>query len=203
MGLALVTPPAYDPISLAEAKAHCRITSSDEDGTIVGYILAARQHIENECHLRIVTQTLDYTIDDDWPCEIARGYHRQRITFPIGPVQSVTSITYVDGDGSTQTLGTDQYVVANFGTTVQSGRPYIEPAYNVTWPTVRCQSAAITVRFVAGWDLSNVPNPIMHALRLLISHADQNREAVASGAFGEIPLGVEAFISPYRDLRVA
>jgi uncharacterized phiE125 gp8 family phage protein len=169
---------------------------------MVAYILAARQYIENDCHLRIITQTLDYTIDDDWPCYVARGYYRQRIEFPIGPVQSVTSISYIDGDGSAQTLGTDQYVVANAGISAQSGRAYIEPAYNVTWPTVRCQSAAITVRFVAGWDLTNVPHPIMQALRLLISHANENREAVASGTFNEIPLGVDAFTAPYRNIRI-
>ena len=203
MGLASVTGPTFDPISIAEAKAHCRITSTDEDGLIAGYILAARQYVENECQLRLATQTLDYTIDDDWPCVIARGDYRQRIEFPIGPVQSVTTISYIDSDGVAQTLATDQYVVANMGTAVQSGRAYVEPAYGVTWPTVRCQPAAITVRFVAGWTLSSVPNPIMQVLRLLISHADQNREASASGTFSELPLGVESFISAYRDLRVS
>lgn len=203
MGLASVIGPTFDPITLAEAKAHCRITSTDEDGLLAGYILAARQFVENECHLRLATQTLDYTIDDNWPCVISGGYYRQRIVFPVGPVQSITSISYVDSGGATMTLDPSQYRGVNIGLAEQSGRPYIEPAYNIDWPTVRCQSAAITVRFVAGWDLSSVPNPIMHAMRLLISHADQNREAMASGTFSEIPLGVESFLSHYRDTRVS
>lgn len=203
MGLASVVAPLFDPISLAEAKAHCRITSTDEDGLIAGYIFAARQYVENDCHLRIITQTLDYTIDDGWPCVMSRGWYRQRIEFPIAPVQSITSVSYVDGNGATQLLDPSQYIAVNVGLAAQSGRPYIAPAYGIEWPDARCQPASVTVRFVAGWDLSSVPNPIMQALRLLISHADQNREAVASGIFNEIPLGVELFISPYRDTRVA
>jgi uncharacterized phiE125 gp8 family phage protein len=201
VGLALVTGPALDPISLAEAKAHCEITSADRDGLIAGYVLSARQFVENECYLRLITQTLDYTMDEDWPC--SRSTYRQRIEFPIGPVQSITSVSYVDSAGATQTLSPSDYVTRNMGTKNVSGLAFIEPAYGVSWPTVRCQSAAITVRFVAGWELSDVPNPLMQAMRMLIGHAVENREAMATGIFSQIPLGVEAFISPYRLSRVA
>ncbi len=198
MGLSLVTPPTSDPISLAEAKAHCRITSDEEDGLIASYILAARQLVENDTHKRMLTQTLDYTIDHDWPYSSCYG---PRIEFPIGPVQSVVSISYVDSSGMPQTLATSEYVAANMGSAVQSGYPYIEPAYGITWPVVRCQPAAITVRFVAGWTLSDVPNPLMQAMRLLLSHVNENREAVASGSFMEVPLGLEFLLSAYRDRR--
>jgi uncharacterized phiE125 gp8 family phage protein len=202
LGLSLVTAPAFDPLSLAEAKAQLRSTSDEEDGLIAGFILAARQYVEDETQKRLITQTLDYTIDDDWPCKLTRGYYRQRIEFPIGPVQSVTSVTYVDLNGAAQTLSTNDYVTGNMGTAVQSGVPYIEPAYSVIWPTPRCQSAAITVRFVAGWDLSSVPNPLMQAMRMLVAHADANREAVSNGTFNEVPLGVESYLSAYRDRRI-
>lgn len=204
MGLATVTPPAYDPVSLAEAKAHCRITNDDEDGLLAGYILAARQYVENECCLRLITQTIDYTINDRWPCIIERGYYRQRVGFPVGPVQSVTSVSYIDGGGTTQTLATDQYVVGNIGTDIQSGRPFIEPVYGVTWPYVRYQQAAITVRFVAGWSLSNVPNPLMQAMRMLIGHQYEIREAVNVGNIvTPMNFAVDAMLSAYRDSRVA
>jgi uncharacterized phiE125 gp8 family phage protein len=199
VGLAVVTPPAADPLSLAEAKAHLRVTSSDEDGLIAGYILAAREYVENDTHLRLITQTLDYTIDDGWPCVIARGRYRTRIELPVKPVASVTSISYIDSSGAAQTLAADQYVVRTDGPV-----PFVEPAYGVSWPGVRSQSAAITVRFVAGTSVSDVPNPLMQAMRLLVAHANENREAVsASGTFVEVPLGVEAFLSPYRYTRMA
>lgn len=199
MGLSTVTAPAFDPISLAEAKAHCRVTTTDEDGLIAGYILAARQFVENECFLRLATQTIDYTIDGDWPCVGSRGYYRQRIDFPIGPVQSITSVSYVDGSGATQTLSPSLYVTGNLGTAVQSGRPYIEVAYGSTWPVARCQPATITVRAVVGWDLSNVPNPLMQAMRMLIGHQYEIREAVNVGStVTTMDYAIEAFLSPYR-----
>jgi uncharacterized phiE125 gp8 family phage protein len=198
VGLSVVTPPASDPLTLAEAKAHLRVTHSSEDGLIAGYILAAREFVESSTHRRLITQTLDYTIDDGWPCVIARGYYRSRIELPVQPVASVTSITYVDGSGNSQTLAANQYVVRTDGPV-----PFIESAYSVTWPSVRCQSNAITVRFVAGTAIGDVPNPLMQAMRMLVAHANENREAVSGGVFVEVPLGVEAFLSPYRYTRMA
>lgn len=194
MGLTTVTPPASDPVTLIEAKAHLRVDDDDEDGLIAGYILAARDHVENDTHLRLITQTLDYTVDDYWPCVQVRGYLKRRIEFPVKPVQSVTSITYVDENGTNQTLASNQYVLRSDGPV-----HFVEPAYGVTWPTVRCQTACITVRFVAGF--TDVPNSLTQGIRLLIGHAYEHREAVTNGTFTEVPLALEAMISPHRFSR--
>lgn len=196
MGLSVYTAATSEPITLVEAKGHLRIDGSDEDGLLAGYIFAAREFIENETHLRLITQTLDYTIDDYWPRVSVRGCMKTRIELPVKPVASITSITYVDENGTTQTLASNQYTLRKDGPV-----HFVEPAYNATWPTVRGQTAAITVRFVAGTSLSDVPNSLIQAMRLLISHADKNREAVSDGKFVEVPLGVEAYISPYRFTR--
>lgn len=196
MGLSTVIAPTFDPLTLIEAKDHAKITDSEEDGLLVGYILAAREWLESQTHLKLCTQTLDYTIDDVWPYAMVRGYCRTRIEFPIKPVASISSVTYYDMEGALQTLGIDQYTLRNDGAV-----HFIEPAYGVTWPTVRCQTATITVRFVAGWALSDVPNPLIQALRMMFRHAERNREAVSNGSFSEVPLGVEAMISPYRFTR--
>jgi hypothetical protein len=42
----------------------------------------------------------------------------------------------------------------------------------------------------------------MQAMRMLIGHWYGNREALAGVNMGEVPLGVEALISPYRYSRV-
>jgi uncharacterized phiE125 gp8 family phage protein len=197
VGLATITPPGADPLSLAEAKAHLRVTSTDEDGLIAGYILAAREFVENDTHLKLITQTLDYTIDDGWPCVMVNGRLKTRIEFPVKPVASVSSVSYVDTNGAVQALSSDQYVLRNNGPV-----HFIEPAYGAAWPDVRSQTAAITVRFVAGWELSAVPNPILQALRLLVSHQYENREPMNIGNIvTPIDLAVEAFLSPYRFTR--
>lgn len=193
MGLSVVTAPTREPLSLDEAKDHLRETNADQDGLIAGYILAAREMVESSTHRRLMTQTLDYTIDDSWPCERVGAYERLRIRLPVNPVQSVTSITYVDTDGATQTLSSALYVLRADGPVA-----YIDMAYGASWPIPRWQPAAITVRFVAGWSMSDVPNPLMQAMRMLVGHFYASREAVGPANQAEIPLGVEALLSSYR-----
>lgn len=75
------------------------------------------------------------------------------ISVPKPTLQSVTSITYVDTDGATQTLPPSAYLVDSKS---EPGR--ITPAYGLVWPTTRWQTGAVTIRFVAGYaDSASVP----------------------------------------------
>jgi uncharacterized phiE125 gp8 family phage protein len=199
MGLALVTGPTQAAMSLGEAKDHLRETNSDQDGLIVAFIQSAQEFIENATRRKLITQTLDYTIDYEWPCLPLGSYVRHRIELPLMQIASVTSVTYLDSTGATQTLASNQYVVV-----ANAPIPFIEPAYGVTWPDVYCQPSTITVRFVAGTSLSDVPHSLMQAMRMLLGHWYNIREAVNIGnVTSEIPLGVEALLSPYRYSRAA
>lgn len=196
MGLSLVTGPTIEPVSLAEAKAHCRVVVPDDDALISGYINAARSYLEEISGRSFVLSTWDYFIDNDWPWvfDFETRCHQQMIEIPKSPLASVTSINYVDGAGASQLLASNQYVVDGTGAI---GR--ITPAYDVTWPTVRAQKSAITVRFVAGHASEAVPDPIRQAILLLIGHWYENREAVVIGATpSEVPLAVGSLIAPYR-----
>jgi uncharacterized phiE125 gp8 family phage protein len=196
MGLSLVTGPTTEPVTLAETKAHLRVDIAEDDGLIAGYILAARRYAEGYTRRAFMTQTWDYTIDYAWPSTNASGYCTQRITLPLPPLQSVASISYVDTDGNTQTLSSDQYLVKTDDT---SG--VIEPAYGVTWPDIRYQIWAVTVRFVAGW--AQIPDEIRMAILLLVGHWYENRETVNVGNLTtELPFTVEALLSPYRVIRI-
>lgn len=197
MGLTLVTSPSADPISLIEAKAHCRVEIDDDDGLLAGYILAARQHLEMETRRSFLTQTWDLTIDDEWPVHRKAGVNRSRIVIPRSPLQSVTSVTYVDLSGNTQTLATSQYRVAKADT----DEWFLEPAYDVVWPSVRRVSAAVTVRFIAGYGSNpgDMPEPIRQAMLLLVGHWYENREAVNVGNIvNEMPLAVDSLVFPFR-----
>jgi uncharacterized phiE125 gp8 family phage protein len=197
MGLSLVAGPALDPISLAEAKAHCRITSTDEDGLIAGYILAARQHVEVVCNRALITQTYDLFIDRDWPYYFDLDWrcNRRLIELPMAPARSVTSIVYVDSAGTSQVLAADQYVV---DVTTPIGR--VVPAYGAVWPGVRCQPKAIVVRFVAGYgdQPGSVPEPIRQAMLLLVGFWYENRESASATNLTELPFATAALLAPYR-----
>ena len=166
MRFSLVTAADADPVSLEEAKSHLRVDIDDQDDVINGYLVAARSYLEEICNRSFISSTWDYYVDYEWPWIVDLdngGCHVQMIEVPKAPLVSVTSITYVGSNGATQTLASSQYVVDGAGTI---GRIY--PAYDVTWPTVRQQMRAITVRFVAGYGTSpdNVPEPIKQAIKL-------------------------------------
>lgn len=174
MGLALVAGPAAEILEISEARDHCRVDTSEQDANLGSYIRAARENFERISGRAFVTQTWDLTIDRDWPWSIDMDTHRheQLIELPRPPCQSVTSITYIDGSGNPQTLAANQYLV---DATNVIGRIY--PAYGVTWPTVRCQAKAITVRFIAGFGAGGggVPEDIRQATRLQVAHYMDNR----------------------------
>jgi uncharacterized phiE125 gp8 family phage protein len=199
VGLSLITAPTFEPVTLAEVKAHLRVSTAEEDGLLAGYLLGARQFAEGHTRRRFATQTLDYTIDWRWPYLACEDYYVQRIELPVNPVQSVTSVTYVDTGGSPQTLALTSQYLTKFDETVS----YIYPAYGVVWPDVRYQPNAITVRFVAGWTQATFPNDLRQAILTLVAHWYENRESVAVGNIvTETPFATEAMLSGYRVSRI-
>jgi uncharacterized phiE125 gp8 family phage protein len=189
MGLALITPPATEPVSTSEAKAHLRVDTADEDTLIASYVSAAVKYIETQTG-PLITQTWDYKVNREWP--LVDNYYS--IYLPFSPVQSVTSVTYVDINGATQTLSSGLYQ-----TVLSAPNPYLTKAYNQDWPQIRDIPDAITVRFVAGYgNAAAVPAPIKSAILLMVGRLYEHREEVIAGvSAGIVPAGIEMLISPY------
>jgi len=186
MALTLASPPSVEPVSLAEAKAHCRVEHDEDDTLISALIPAAREHVEAVTKRVLITQEWTWKLDA-FPCQF---------NMPKPPLQSVESITYVDSAGNTQTLDAAEYRVDN---DCEPGR--ITEAYDASWPTTRLVTNAVTVAFTAGYGQAgtDVPQPIRQAILLLIGHWYENRESVAVGvSVAELPQAVEALLSPYR-----
>lgn len=180
-GLTLVTPPAEEPLSLADAKLHLREDGSEQDTLISSLIKSARIYCENFLNQSLVTQTWDLTLDE-FPREIV---------IPRGPLQSVTSIAYVDDSGVTQTLATTQYQVD-----VKQNPGRIVEAYEATWPTLRDQLNTVVIRYVAGYGLAAaVPENIKAAMKLLLGHWYENREETISGPnIAKVPTAADALL---------
>ncbi len=186
MNWTLSTPPALEPVSLAEAKTHCRIDGSDDDDYLAGLITAARVYLEEVMRRAFLTQTWRASLDA-WPDD-------SEITLPRAPLQSVISIVYKDSSGAQTTLAeTDDYLV---DTDSEPGR--IVPAVNKNWPeTALYPINPIQITYIAGYGDApeNVPATIRQAIRLLVGHWYENREATMSGATArEIPLAVDSLI---------
>jgi len=178
---AVTTAPASEPITTAEAKSQLRIDSSDEDTLVDNYITVARQTLETLMRRAFVTQTITLKYDS-FP---------SRIRLPRPPSTSVTSITYVDTDGATQTWDSANYVLDS-----QVEPASIQPAYDVDYPNTRTQPNAVTVTYVAGYgSASDVPESIKLAVRLLVGTYYENREATSAQKVTELPLGVQMLVA--------
>jgi len=181
----LVTAPAVEPVTLAEAKAHLRVDITDDDTLISSLITSARQYIERAIRRALVTQTWRASIDE-FP---ASG----EIVLPKPPLQSVTSIQYTDINDSTSTIASSTYTV---DTDSEPGRIVLK--YGQSWPsTSLANTNPVQVTFVAGYGAAaDVPAHFKQAILLLAGHWYENREAIAvTGAIPkEMPLAVSSLI---------
>jgi len=188
MGLTLTTAPAVEPVTLAEAKRHMRIEHSDDDTDITAWIVAARNWCETNANRQYITASWTLTFDGSFP---------DVIELPRPPAQSVTSIKYIDTDGALQPLSIAVYQVSVTGVC-----GLIKPAYDQSWPSVREQYNCIQVLFKAGYGdaASAVPETAKVAIKMLVAHLYENREASAERALTEVPFGIRALIDEHADL---
>ena len=193
--LKLQTAPAELPLSLAETKAHLRVDDTSSDDLISRLIGAAVSHVdgaEGWLGRALISQTWELALDAFPTTE------KREIVVPLPPLQSITSITYVDTNGATQTLSTDVYDLVGDGGK-QPAR--IVEAHGETWPSTRSQREAVTVRFVAGYGdtASDVPEAIRHGLLLMIGHLYEHREDVIAGvSVAEVPMASQWLLMPFR-----
>ena len=95
--------PAVEPVSLDEAKTHLRISHDSEDDLIAGLIRAARDEVEAQTGLALITQSWRLT-RDCWP----RG---GRIALFRNPVSQILSVTTYDDSGAASVIDPSTYQV--------------------------------------------------------------------------------------------
>lgn len=168
--------PTAEPISLEEAKLHCRIDAdiTDDDSLVTGLISAARRHVENVTSRFLITQTVRATL----PClpkEIALR----------APLRKVTSITYLDSAEAQQTLPPADYVVDS------SELPgIIRRAYAATWPATYIHPQSVKVDFIAGYATPFTVDPTTNTITAP-GHPYADGDAVPlSNSGGALPAGL-------------
>lgn len=182
MGLKRTTDPTTPLLTTAQAKLHLRVDHSDEDTPIDSLVKAATYKAEDYCRRAFVTQSWTYTLD---------RFPLWELKIPRPPLISLTSLTYIDTDGNTQTLSSSAYRLATNGTPAR-----LTPAYNTVWPVVRPQTIdSVTLVYSAGYGSasSNVPEPIVSAVKLILGHLYNVRDENA-----EIPKQALWLLDGYR-----
>ena len=177
-----------DPVSLADVKEHLNVTSNDDDNLLAGYIKAATNMLEaraRRCFMHQTRQLKMRTFAD------SRYVQGRRIYPPRSPLSSVSSITYVDTAGTTQTLSSTRYISST------GDKPgFISESYNNTWPDTRVHDNDVTVTYVTGHSsaVSSVPQHVKLALKQVVAHWYRNREAATDGTMKELPIGIDALL---------
>lgn len=209
MELKVVTPPAAEPLSTAEAKLHLRVDHTSDDTLISALIVAAREHVENYIVGSLVEQTRAVYLSS-WPYTPFR--------LPCGPVQEIESVKYADSDGVENTVSTDLYYLS------PGGELCLETFES--WPTARLRGpGAIEITYLTGYPPvetvipgeeegdpdteetdygGNIPQAIKQAMLLLIGEWYEQREAAAYTKYTiqTIPWGVKQLLAPYREATV-
>lgn len=99
----------------------------------------------------------------------------REIKLPGCPVQSIESVKYIDSDGDEQTLTSNQYLLDDYG-----DQHWLLPAFDVEWPSTRCQANAVKVRYVAGYNDDSTDHTfqmLQAAVLLALSDLYDNRTA--------------------------
>jgi uncharacterized phiE125 gp8 family phage protein len=174
-------------MNVSDLEKHLNLPAGQEDADFLyAKIAAAQAQIESATGKRLLTTT-----------EVARfdEFRCRRLELPIAPVQSVTSITYLDENGDQQTLSAADYVLRT-----DSDAAYIYPTVGKTFPTTLNAAGAVTVTYVAGYgnEGTDVPAPLLEAVKRLAASMYENRESVLVGQQAQDMNDVINLVAPYR-----
>lgn len=186
MGLVITAQPDHEPVDLCELKNHLRVEEDDDNALIRSLGVAARKYVEDFTGRQIVTATYRLTLDQ-FPAAIV---------LPRPPAASITSITYIDTDGASQTLDASGYQLD-----AASEPARVVPAVDGEWPDTQGGKVnAVTVTYVAGYgDATASPDGLKLVIKTLVGHWYEERSATVSGTIiAKVPLSVEALLWQYR-----
>ena len=186
MALIRIAAPASEPLTLAEAKLHCRVDGTDEDALITALIVAAREQAEHETGRALITQTWEL-VHDSFP---------DAFVLRKSPIQSVTSLKYLDAaTGAEQTLDPADYLLD------KDNEPgYLVPAYGKAWPATWPVPNAVRCLYVCGYvDAAAVPQAIKQWMLLAIGTMYENRATSGAAQVYAVPDRFwSGLLDPYR-----
>lgn len=191
MSAILLTPPALEPVSLADAKHFLRVEHDDDDDLIAALIAAARVHVEAQTRRALIEQTWRL-VRDVWP---ASG----RLPILPAPLIAVTAIRVFDADGAPHVLEGGDFVIDTVSAPAML-------AFARGAPRAPGKLAAgIEIDIAAGYGAApeDVPEPLRQAIRMLVAHWYENRGVIAaSGEVASMPASVSSLIAPFRVLSL-
>ncbi len=191
MGLQLTAPPAVEPVTVNEAKAHLRIDHGDEDALIASFIATSRLQIEAALNLALITQSWSWRFDS-WPDD-------KVVRLPLRPVQSIDAVQITAADGTVEPIPPERFLLDG------ASLPARLVSTAGAFPRPGAAALGIDVAFTAGYGsaATDVPAPIRQAVLMLTAHWYEHRQAAEfGGVSARIPEAVSVLLMPYRMVRL-
>ena len=186
MGLTLITAPTTLPMSLTSVKEHLYIVDSDDsrDNYLQDIQGSAVDQFQSETEYQVMQATYKLTLP---------GFP-DFIDLPIIPVSSITEFLYYTNKTETSTLvlNTDFYLV----TSDRSSKLFPVDS----WPSLGARPDAIQITFVTGHSTkTSVPKRLIHGLKFLIGHYNENRQSVVVGPnVQKIPESYNSIVDKFK-----
>jgi len=161
----VTTQPTAEPLTVDEVKTFLNLTSNEDNGMLEAFIQASREWAEKSTGRVLLTQTIKQYWDE-WPTGAWN--------LGISPATSVTSISYKDVDGATQT-----WSAANYTADTVSIPPRIFPTDDVDYPSLGRYPNPVWVTYVVGYTTpAAVPADAKAAMLQKIAFLYENREDI-------------------------
>ena len=187
MSFRMMSAPVSEPLTLAELKAHLDLDGDEQDELLTSFIVAARTTVERLSGQLLLTQSWKITIDAVPPGGL--------MNLPLGPVQTVTSVTVYDAIGVGTIWPAATYTLDLVGEPARllfhGGRPI---------PGRRLNGIDINVICGFGTSADVVPADLVQAVRLLAAHWYAARGNAIKPS--DVPADVERLTACHRRLRL-
>jgi uncharacterized phiE125 gp8 family phage protein len=186
----LYTAPTIEPSTVAECKRWARIDGNEHNDLIEALIATARQECENALGRSLLTTTWKLYLDEFPVCDY--------IELPwAAPLASVSSITYTDTAGSSQTMtATTDYKADTY---CEPGRVYLPQG--VSWPSTYDEPNVVCITYVAGWAAAtSVPAAIRSWVMARVATLYDQSVGIVTGTISTVIPGrhLDGLLDRYR-----
>lgn len=197
--VSVITPSTVRAVDLDWARTHLKAISTDEDVLIESWILAAQTYFTEYTSRPIGRTTYELWLD---------GFpHERKIELPHPPLLEVVSFQYVKADGTVVDVTDGGSPEGLWQSKAPGGvyarRGWVELTEGSAWPIAKDESAAVRIRYAAGYTDSDgdAPDLVKAAVMLLVGQFDQFRSNthMSEGArLDQLPMGVDQMLAAFK-----
>jgi uncharacterized phiE125 gp8 family phage protein len=186
MSITTITPPASEPIALAEAKLFLRVDHNAEDSLIATLIGAAREAVEAGIGRALITRRVRESLDI-WRRDAVSG-----AVLGLGPVTNVVAVRLIADNGAQSVIDPERYRLEG-----HRDRPRL--VFPPGLPATLRSAGGIEIEYDCGYadDAADLPVALRVATMQIVASLYELRQGE-----GAIPETARALMRPFAPARL-